>query len=111
MLKQIYNLAAEPFRPGDKHRPLRWRVGMRLNHLNHELRAKWPRIYNAYIQTVRFAVCRIFGHRWTSWEHVKYGDFGVSRTCRACQMHHGEHRGENTFHETHRRGGWVKLNK
>lgn len=110
MMKQIWNLIIEPLckarAPGQ---PLRWRMGMRLNHLN--LAAmKWPRCYNAGIQLIRFVLCNRFGHRWGRWSHVKYGNFGESRTCKACRIHHSKNeKGVHAYFDTHRPGGWKKI--
>ncbi|WP_145132456.1 MULTISPECIES: hypothetical protein [unclassified Pseudomonas] len=111
MLKQIGKLITEPLRKDAHNRPLGWRMGMRLNHIHNDLRLNYPRTWNVIIQVGRALICKPFGHRWSRFEVVKYGDFGDSRTCRVCRISHGQHRGVDTYHETHRRGGWNKIAK
>lgn len=111
MLKQISKFITEPLRKGDKHRPLGWRMGMRLNHIHNAFRYEYPRIWNVIVLAGRVLICKAIGHRWSRFEAVKYGDFGNSRTCKVCRISHGQHRGVDTYHETHRRGGWTEIKK
>ena len=64
MLKQIGKLITEPLRKGDKSRPLRWRMGMRLNHIHNDLHSKHPKLWNAIVMTARTLICKPLGHRW-----------------------------------------------
>lgn len=109
MLKQIGRFITEPLRKGDKYRPLKWRMGMRLNHIHLDLHCNYPRTWNAIVLAGRWLICKPFGHRWTGFSPVKYGDFGDSRMCRVCRISHSQHRGIDTYHETHQRGGWTKI--
>ncbi|MCS3467147.1 hypothetical protein M2401_000868 [Pseudomonas sp. JUb42] len=111
MIKYFWRLATEPLRKGDPSRPLRWRMGMRLNHIHNHLRMKHPKVWVVIIATARTLLCRPFGHRWNNFEHVKYGDFGVSRSCKVCRLCHRSQDGADTYHDTHRPGGWVKVDK
>src|SRR5450830_953821 len=49
VLKQIGKFITEPLRKGDKSRPLRWRMGMRLNHIHNDLHSKHPKLWNAVV--------------------------------------------------------------
>ena len=111
MLKQIGKLITEPLRKGDESRPLGWRLGMRLNHIHNDLHSNHPKLWNAIVMTGRRLICRPFGHRWSRFSAVKYGDFGDSRICKICRISHGKHRGIDTYHETHRNGAWAKIAK
>lgn len=111
MLKQIGKLITEPLRKGDESRPLRWRLRMRLNHIHNDLYSNHPRLWNAIVMAGRALICKPFGHRWTRFEAVKYGDYGNCRTCKICRISHGQYRGIDTYHETHRPGGWTKIEK
>lgn len=111
MLKQIGKFVTEPLRKDDKSRPLRWRMGMRLNHIHNDLHYKHSKIWNAVVMTARTLICKPFDHHWTKFTAVKYGDFGSSRICKVCRISHGHHRGIDTYHETHRQDGWNKIDK
>lgn len=111
MLKQIGKFITEPLRKGDKHRPLKWRMGMRLNHIHLALHGDYPRTWNVIVLAGRLLICKPFGHRWSRFSPVKYGDFGDSRMCKVCRISHGKHRGVDTYHETHRPGGWTPITK
>lgn len=110
MIKLIFMLLTEVFRKDpNPYRPLSWRLGMRINHINLSLKGRYPRLYNAAIQALRHTVCRLYGHAWSEWETVKYGNFGRSRGCKVCLMNHNRKSGEDSFCDTHRGGGWVRL--
>ncbi len=82
MLKQIGKLITEPLRKGEKSWPLRWRMGMRLNHIHNDLHSHHTKLWNVIVMSARALICKPFGHRWTRFEAVKYGDFGSSRICK-----------------------------
>ncbi|MNH40205.1 hypothetical protein D3C79_1014920 [compost metagenome] len=84
---------------------------MRLNHIHLELRRNYPRTWNAVVLAGRWLICKPFGHRWSHFEAVKFGDFGNSRMCKVCRISHAQHRGVDSYHETHRPGGWTPIAK
>ena len=67
-MNRFFNFLIEPFRKGDEHRPLLWRMKMRWSHLPNWFR-KIP--------------C-MFGHWWSDWSPIKYASIGRERNCKVC---------------------------
>lgn len=108
---RVVRLVLEPLKKDGPHRPLWWRMKMRLNHVRLQLdghHSTWAFI----ILSARLFVCNTVGHRWTKWEQIKFGNFGDSRSCKVCLINHSkDEKGRIRYTETHdKRVGWQEVN-
>ena len=90
----------EPFKKLDK-RDLKWRMGMRWNHVVNELRFNHTTTWNLIIMSGRLFICSVFKHRWADWETVKYVGGERSRKCSVCHAVHTKRGEEERYHDGH----------
>lgn len=81
----------------------KWLVYVANRRLVREFGTEYPRTHAFLRLAARLFICNTIGHRWTRWEMIKYGNFGDSRTCKACMIHETKEKGVHTFCETHGR--------
>lgn len=89
-------------------RPRWWLLKMRWSHVKQGIQYKYPYTFAFIILFFRTTVCKTVGHRWTKMEHIKYGDFGMNRTCKLCKINHTSEKGEDRYCETHGRQ-WRRI--
>lgn len=104
---RVWRRIQEPYLKLDKT-DLAWRKKMRMNHVRLALEFDHKATWNFLIMAARLLICKPFGHRWSDWENVKYGDFGEGRTCKRCQCQHRKEKGVETFYDGHF-SGWDKI--
>lgn len=86
----------------------KWLLHCARGSFGHTLQSEYPRTCTFFRLTARLLICNTIGHRWTSWEAVKYGNFGNSRKCKACLVSETKQDGVSRYCETHTRT-WRKI--
>lgn len=109
LLPAIYAFVLQLFK-GDEGpgKPRWWMIRMRWSHVKQGIQYKYPYTFAFIILSLRLFVCNTIGHRWTKMEHIKYGDFGMNRTCKLCKINHTSEKGEDRYCETHGRQ-WRRI--
>lgn len=90
------------------HHTPKWLIKCTWNSFGHTFQSEYPRTHAFVRLAGRLIICNTIGHRWTSWEAVKYGDFGNCRSCKVCLINETKHRGVSDFCETHNRT-WRRI--